>query len=221
MDWPEALARDGFARWPKRLSEPSLVHLESLIQVEGAFSRRPLPSALLQTWLSETEIPHAIASILGGSPRVIRAFYLDKSEQENWALAFHQDTTLSFVEPKDVEGFSAWVNKAHFFQAQAPATLMAQMLSMRIHLDDNAKEQGALKVIPATHELGKMDDTAISALTKEREAVILPAQRGEMIFMRPLLLHGSDRATDPSQRRVLHLEWAAFDAPSGLRWAWF
>jgi ectoine hydroxylase-related dioxygenase (phytanoyl-CoA dioxygenase family) len=92
---------------------------------------------------------------------------------------------------------------------------------MRIHLDDNAKEQGALKVIPATHELGKMDDTAISALTKKREAVILPTQRGEMILMRPLLLHGSDRATDPRQRRVLHLEWAAFDAPSGLRWAWF
>jgi hypothetical protein len=53
------------------------------------------------------------------------------------------------------------------------------------------------------------------------EPMLLPAKRGDVLLMSPLLLHGSERARVPTRRRVLHLEWAAFDLPGGLHWAWF
>jgi hypothetical protein len=42
--------------------------------------------------------------------------------------------------------------------------------------------------------------------------------RGGVLLMRPLLLHASQKATRPARRRVIHLEYAACDLPSGLDW---
>jgi ectoine hydroxylase-related dioxygenase (phytanoyl-CoA dioxygenase family) len=159
--------------------------------------------------------------LIGQEARVIRAFYLDKTPEENWALAWHQDTTLAFVEPLAVEGFHAWVNKAHFFHAQAPAEIMGRVLSTRIHLDTISAAQGPLKVLPGSHVFGVLKDDAIAQIAGSTSEAVLPAIRGEVVLMRPLLLHGSDRATVPQSRRILHLEWVAFDPPGGLRWAWF
>ncbi|HJW09973.1 MAG TPA: phytanoyl-CoA dioxygenase family protein [Holophagaceae bacterium] len=221
MDWVDRLEREGWARLPSMLGEAQLSDLEAELQVQGAFSRRPAPLGILASWLSRTALPAAVGGVLGPGSRPVRAFWLDKNPEENWALAWHQDTTLAFAEAKDVEGFSAWVNKAHFFHAQAPADLMARMLSTRIHLDDALEAQGALKVLPGTHRAGRLSDAAIAEAAAAIPAVVLPAVRGETLVMRPLLLHGSDRASDPRRRRILHIEWAGFEPPGSLRWAWF
>ena len=36
--------------------------------------------------------------------------------------------------------------------------------------------------------------------------------------MRPLLLHASARSTTDRHRRILHIEYAGFPLPEGLRW---
>lgn len=216
-----ALRVEGYARCPVVLDEAAVVDLEGILDARGAFSRRPVPLGPLADWIARTFLADLMPRLLGPGARVIRAFYLDKTPEENWALAWHQDTTLAFAEAKDVEGFGAWVNKAHFFHAQAPAELMARVLSTRLHFDDIDAAQGALKVLPGTHRDGKLDDAAIARRAEAHAPVYLPALRGEVLLMHPLLLHGSDRAREPRRRRILHLEWAAFDPPGGLRWAWF
>ena len=203
------------------LSEEALLGLEGTLEVQGAFSRRPLGLGLLSEWLGGTDLPTLMVDLLGPGARVVRAFFLNKTEEENWAVAWHQDTTLAFAEAKDLAGFGPWVNKAHFFHAQAPAEVMERLLSTRIHLDSIGLGQGPLKVLPGTHAFGKWGDADSQRLAASTPAKVLPARRGEVILMRPLLLHGSERATEPRQRRILHLEWAAFEPPGGLRWAWF
>ena len=215
------LNHSGFARLQEWLQEGVLIELESVLDVKGAFNRRPVPRALLQEWLATTPLNALMRDLIGKEAQVIRAFYLDKTPEENWALAWHQDTTLAFTEPLEVEGFHSWVNKAHFFHAQAPAETMGRVLSTRIHLDMITAAQGSLKVLPGSHALGILRDDAIARIAGSTLEEVLPAQRGEVFLMRPLLVHGSDRATDPQSRRILHLEWAAFEPPGGLRWAWF
>ena len=78
-----------------------------------------------------------------------------------------------------------------------------------------------MKVLPGSQAFGVLTDEAILRLSSSTPALALPAERGEVLLMCPLLLHGSDRASDPKSRRILHLEWAAFDPPGGLKWAWF
>ncbi len=46
-----------------------------------------------------------------------------------------------------------------------------------------------------------------------------PAERGDVIIMRPLILHSSSMSDAPEHRRVLHLESAASDLPDGMDWA--
>lgn len=221
LDLAAELDRQGYARVRERLDERTLVDLEGSLTVQGAFSRRPLGLRDLAIWLGSTPLKGLMQNLLGEEAAVIRAFYLDKTPEENWALAWHQDTTLAFAEPLEVEGFRAWVNKAHFFHAQAPAEIMSRILSTRIHLDSIGSAQGPLKVLPGSHRSGILGDAEILARAAELPTEVLPADRGELFLMRPLLLHGSDRASDPRSRRILHLEWAAFKPPGGLRWAWF
>lgn len=217
----ELLAFQGFARSLDRLGEASLLGLEAVLEVRGAFGRRPVGLGPLHAWVDQTPLRKLMQHLLGEEARVVRAFYLDKTAEQNWAFAWHQDTTLAFAEPLEVPGFSAWVNKAHFFHAQAPSEVMEGMLSTRIHLDTTGEGQGPLKVLPGTHRLGKLSDVEIQVLAASAPEVLLEAERGEILLMRPLLLHGSHRASLPQHRRILHLEWAAFQPPGGLRWAWF
>ncbi len=42
--------------------------------------------------------------------------------------------------------------------------------------------------------------------------------KGGVVMMRPLLLHASSAATEPTRRRVIHLEYAAEPLPEGVEW---
>jgi len=48
--------------------------------------------------------------------------------------------------------------------------------------------------------------------------VTCAARAGDILAMRPLLLHASSKSTQPARRRVLHVEYAASDLPGPFRW---
>jgi hypothetical protein len=218
----DALDRDGVCLWPESLPEPVVADLEARLGSGTGFERRPVGLASLQEWPGGTFLPDRIAEILGPGARPVRALLMGKAAgQENWAIPWHQDMTLALKEPRDVPGFGPWTNKAHFYHAQAPAAVMEGMLATRIHLDACGTGQGPLKVLPGSHRGGKWTDAEIEAWAAQTEPTTLLAARGDVGFMRPLVLHGSDRAADPAPRRVLHVEWAAAPLPCGLAWAWF
>lgn len=216
-----ALDRDGACLWPDGLDADCLRALEEGLAGGPLLERRPIGLETLNAWLQPTFLPTLATNILGPGARPVRALLMGKGESENWAIAFHQDTTVALKAHRDVPGFGPWVNKAHFYNVQAPAAVMAGMLATRVHLDDCGPGNGPLKVLPGSHRRGRLDDTAIAAQAAVAEPLAFHAERGQIVLMRPLVLHGSDRAEEPAPRRVLHIEWAGVELPGALEWAWF
>jgi hypothetical protein len=76
-----------------------------------------------------------------------------------------------------------------------------------------------LLTIGGSHKSGFLDPSAIEAWKSSHEQITGAAQAGDVILMRPTILHSSSVAVNPDRRRVLHIEYANMDLPFGLRWA--
>ena len=94
--------------------------------------------------------------------------------------------------------------------------LLRRMLALRIHLDDAGSDNGALRIIPGSHQRGLMSGDQLRA--SARHGVDLPAQAGQVIAMRPLLAHASRPSQRPQHRRVIHIECAGETLPPPLQW---
>jgi ectoine hydroxylase-related dioxygenase (phytanoyl-CoA dioxygenase family) len=92
------------------------------------------------------------------------------------------------------------------------------MVSLRIHLDGCGPDNGPLRVLPGSHRHGKLDDDEIERWRLTTEEVSCCVSRGDVLVLKPLLLHASSSAKSPSHRRVIHIEYACGPLPEGLRW---
>lgn len=158
-----------------------------------------------------------IRSVIGQDAKPVKAILFDKTENVNWNLRWHQDSVISVKERLDVPGFTGWSNKVGIPHVRPPVEVLEQMLAARIHIDDCPSENGALKVIPQSHAHGRLSTEQIEEWTKKQHHVC-GAKKGDVLLMKPLILHSSDRAAKPVHRRVLHIEYAAFELPAGLEW---
>jgi ectoine hydroxylase-related dioxygenase (phytanoyl-CoA dioxygenase family) len=149
------------------------------------------------------------ADVLGGEPVAFGATLFDKSPDANWLVVWHQDTALPLVERREVVGWGPWSEKAGVVYAHAPATALARVVALRVHLDDSTTENGPLRVLPGTHTLGVLSDAQIQDAVRRIEPVTCTVGRGGVIVMRPLIVHASSKVTAAASRRVLHLEYAA------------
>ena len=155
---------------------------------------------------------------LSAEPLPVRAIYFDKSPEANWLVAWHQDLTLAVRRRIDVPGFGPWSVKDGVTHVQPPVEYLEQMLTIRLHLDDANDSNGALRVLPGTHCLGRLSAERIQQWRAARSEVVCAAAAGDALLMRPLLLHASRRSTANRRRRVLHIEYAGFALPGGLQW---
>lgn len=155
----------------------------------------------------------------GGGFFPVRALLFDKTPRANWKVAWHQDEFIAVAERREVEGFAGWSLKEGVWHTQAPVSVLERMLTARLHLDDCGAEQGPLRVVPGSHRAGRLDAGAIAAIRTTTPAEEIHCHAGDALLMRPLLLHASSKATQPARRRVLHVEFACEDLPSGLQWA--
>lgn len=160
----------------------------------------------------------AAETFLGPGARPVKLTIFDKTPQANWKVPWHQDLTISVQERKDVPGFGPWTIKDGVPHVQPPVAILEQVLALRLHLDDTPAENGALRVLPGTHKLGRLSDQAIASLRRETQEVVCEVPAGGAMLMSPLLLHASSASEAPSRRRVLHFELSAVRLPGGLEW---
>lgn len=162
----------------------------------------------------------AVERVLGPRAFVVRAILFDKTPDSNWAVPWHQDTTIAVRERIDVPGFGPWSVKGGIAHVQPPAAVLEGMLTVRIHIDECGPGNAPLLVFPGSHLAGILSDAAVDRwLRCGAEPVACTGAPGGAVLMRPLVLHASGRAEDPSHRRVVHLEFAAEPLPGGLEWA--
>jgi ectoine hydroxylase-related dioxygenase (phytanoyl-CoA dioxygenase family) len=107
--------------------------------------------------------------------------------------------------------------KAGVPHVQPPASVMAKMLAIRLHLDESHEKNGPLRIIPGSHKAGCLSAEEVASW-RERPSINCTVPRGGAILMRPLLVHASSSCSKPEPRRVIHLEFAADDLPGGLEW---
>ena len=158
-----------------------------------------------------------LKSKLGAEAFPVCALFFDKTPDANWLVPWHQDLTIAVAEKIETAEFGAWSMKDGILHVQPPWEILESMATLRIHLDDCNAVNGALKLIPRSHQHGKLTALQISEQVKQN-AFLCELPKGSALLMRPLLLHSSLPAQCPSHRRVLHVEYATENLPGGLKW---
>lgn len=161
-------------------------------------------------------LPEVLGAILGPEFGLVRALFFDKPPDRTWALPWHKDMTIAVRNNRlSSRRFCKPTVKANVPHVEAPLEVLENMLAVRIHLDDVTEENGPLRVIPGSHRTGKkmqLGDTLPESLL---------VQRGDVLLIRPLVAHASNRSLPHTRRhrRILHLEFAASpELPDSYEW---
>lgn len=192
--------------------------MDTLGPVQGAGRRGLLHVPLMQETALSSQILDLVRPHLPCEPVPVRAIYFDKSSGANWLVAWHQDLTLAVGTRVDIPGFGPWSVKDGVPHVQPPAELLAQMLTVRLHLDDCDESNGALRIVPGSHRHGKLLPQRIRELRAREPELVCSVPAGGALLMRPLLLHASGRSQSGAHRRILHIEYAGFSLPGKLTW---
>ena len=165
---------------------------------------------LLQKSSISRSLTHAswIRNCVPTSLVCVRGILFDKNPNANWLVAWHQDLTICVQKQRDVPGFGPWSVKHGVPHVQPPIALLESMVTARIHLDDTNAANGALHVLPGSHLEGRLRSEAIESWRGRNSPVCCEAMSGDVLLMKPLLLHASSKAESPAHRRIIHLEFA-------------
>jgi ectoine hydroxylase-related dioxygenase (phytanoyl-CoA dioxygenase family) len=216
------LDADGYALGDIGLAEHQCAHLSSslpaVIGAGHAGVRNLITHPTVVALLSHERLGKFLWSLIGRDLVAVKATLFDKTTEANWRVQWHQDRTVAVKERLDVQGYGPWSTKSGALHVEAPEEVLAQMLAIRIYLDECGAENGPLRVIPGSHRLGKLDAAAIEELVAHGPLVDVTVPRGGFLLMRPLLVHASAAARAPEHRRVLHIEFAPKEAISPLKW---
>lgn len=148
----------------------------------------------------------------------VQCTLFDKTPEENWLVALHQDLGIPVSDRVDHPGLGAWSVKEGRNFVQPPAELLAQLVAVRIHVDECGPANGPLRVVPGSHREGRLTPPAACALRDRVGEVTCIVPRGGALVLKPLLLHASSKATAPARRRVLHFLFGPASIGYGLRW---
>lgn len=225
----KALQQRGFVLIPGIIRAPEIEILKLLFEkadiaraerggeTYGARGLLGLPQ--IRHFVDSPKLSEQVRAFLGPDFRAVRGIFFDKTENANWPVLWHQDLSLAVRDRRELPGWGNWSVKRGVPHVQPPAAVLEKMVTMRLHLDDCPAENGALRVIPASHNQGLLSREKIGDLTAG-DVEIVTAKAGDALFMRPLILHASSSAEVPSHRRVLHLEFAPEGLlPDGVAWA--
>lgn len=158
-----------------------------------------------------------IKEIFGEKYFTVKSIYFDKPEKSNWYVAYHQDLTISVDKKVELENFGPWTTKQNQFAVQPPLEILENIFTIRIHLDDTDVNNGALKVVPKSHSKGIYRPETIDWNVETEN--ICNVEKGGIMIMKPLLLHGSNRTTNGKKRRVIHIEFSDKELPEVLNWS--
>ena len=163
------------------------------------------------------KIKTIIKKVFGEKYFVVKSIYFDKPEKSNWYVAYHQDLMISVDRKVDLPNFGPWTIKQNQFAVQPPLHILENVYTIRIHLDDTDENNGALKVVPKSHAKGIYRPETIDWNVETEE--ICKVEKGGIMIMKPLLLHGSNRTTNGKKRRVIHIEFSDMELPEELNWS--
>ena len=161
---------------------------------------------------------HRVRAVLPPAAVAVQCTLFTKSRGRNWLVPLHQDLSIPVADRIDSPLCSGWSEKEGEIFVQPPITVLEEMLSVRVHLDDCNERNGALRVVPRSHRLGRLKPADALRVRHERGDVAISVRSGGVMLMRPLLLHASSKASADTPRRVLNFVFGPGNLPEGLGW---
>jgi ectoine hydroxylase-related dioxygenase (phytanoyl-CoA dioxygenase family) len=164
----------------------------------------------------QSPLPDVLHTLLGRDYGLVRVLFFDKPPDQTWALPWHKDLTIAVRDNRlPSRHFHKPTTKAGVPHVEASQDVLEGIVTVRLHLDDVTEENGPLKVIPGSHQSGKLLGPGGTA----PQSIL--TGRGDVLLMWPLLAHCSSRSHSGTRRhrRILHLEFAASAwLPDGYAW---
>ncbi len=224
----ESLEVDGFAIVDPILTDDELRTLQDAVgrlsptesTKRGGYAARHLADRVpaVRQFAESFELRRLLEPLMGTPIRLTRSILFNKTSTANWGVFWHQDLTIAVNERHDIPGFEQWSVKDGVPHVQPPVDILEDMVTVRLHLDACNDTNGALSVLPGSHRHGRLSQTKISECVENTSPQSCHVPAGGMLLMRPLLLHSSRKMTTPTQRRVIHLEFATEHLPPPLTW---
>jgi len=219
---------NGFALIPNPFSADKIERLTNAIETFRAANTSACSAGFrnllsqcpeVREFANSSEAVEIATAILGKNTKPVRSIFFDKTPASNWYVTWHQDLSIAVEQRIDTDGFGPWSTKDGVTHVQPPKDILEQIISLRIHLDPCPKDNGAIKFVAGSHHSGLLDQAEIPGIIERSTPICRTAESGDIILMRPLILHSSSKSTKPDHRRVLHLEYSSAQLPNGLNWA--
>ena len=223
MSQDATFERDGFKHFPQAVDESALDRLTALFGGASAAGARLNAAALARIGdlISRAGAIGQVASKLCDRPPfAVRAILFYKQPEMNWSLDWHQDRTINVAERIEQTGFDHWTVKQGLLHVEPPPSVIAQMVTLRVHLDEVPENNGPLRVLPGSHLLGRVPEGDIETLAVRVREFSCLAKCGDVWAYRTAIVHASSSvAAGLGSRRVLQLDYACDDLPPPLQWA--
>ena len=200
-----SLAKQGWLNVSSGLGEVLLDGLRvSIFHSDRAGSRCLLDHPLVH----ETAVvvrEHLVAlGLLDAHSVAIQAIAFDKTPQTNWKVSWHQDVMFPFARTVSSPAYALVCEKDGIPYARPPISVLEELTAVRLSLDPCDSENGPLRVSPGTHHEGIISTDHIMERVARAGEITCTNDAGDLLLMKPLLLHASSQATSPRHRRILH-----------------
>jgi len=215
------LIAEGFAIVPGVLASAECMSLATEAArtvTDRAGSRRLMSQAWCQSLAARLRSSPGLAGLLPAHYVATQCTYFSKSSTHNWLVPIHQDLSIPVAERVDANVLRGWSEKEGELFVQPPVALLEKLVALRVHLDPCSTHDGPLQVVPGSHACGAIAAAQAAAVRRAQGTVACTCDRGDVLVMRPLLLHASSKASGSSMRRVLHFLFGPCELPYGLRW---
>jgi hypothetical protein len=213
----EELEQSGFTLCRRALDAGQLAVLANLAPAAHAARNLLWERPELRPALEYLGIDRLASEARGQGAFPVNVLFLDKTAEANWKVPGHQDLMVPVERETDEPGFTGWTTKHGVVHVEPPAELLEKLVIVRIHLDDCPASNGALAVVPGSHRRGKLGDAELIEFSLE-SFTPCEAAAGDVLLMKPLLVHRSSPAEAPGHRRVLQVVYATDDPGKRVRW---
>ena len=121
-------------------------------------------------------------------------------------------------ERREVEGFGPWSKKGGMQHVEPRFEILAKMVTVRIHLDDCGVSNAPLLIASGSHRLGRVPAKEAAGHAQRIGAEACLAEAGDVWLYATPILHASERAAIPAQRKVVQVDYATVGLLGGLEW---
>jgi len=217
----QAFEEKGYVVAPSILGPNEIASIESALSnvlTSNAGTRNLLELEWCQSLVARVRAEPSIRELLPGSSVAVQCTLFDKTPKRNWLVPLHQDLSIPVSARVAHLELRAWSTKEGQDFVQPPDDLLAELVAVRLHIDECGPDNGPLRVVPGSHREGRLAAPAARLLRDCLGEVACAVGRGGALILKPLLLHASSKASSPNHRRVLHFLFGPASIGYGLRW---